>query len=786
MKQRNKPVESAAERPARAKPIEICKKYYDNVKSFDVAAVVSNWWSNELITAKISFISALIIGFLTHIFFYTGRYFGNHDIGSILMRPNSVSNGRWFNKAIEELSYGYLIPLTSGLFITLSLAVSAFYICKIFNVKRKINAVIVAAFLTTFPAIANANLFFDYTTTIHFGVMLSVLAVYLTIRFKLGFFAGAVLLMFALAIYQTNLGIVAVLCIFYLLTYIIDKDYTFKTARNHVVRFSILGGLGSIFYAISLPVMFYIHNTNFSGQRGFDLDGTGARLGSVEGILNALQRTYGEFYDSFFGRYYVVVDELAYAFIALAGLAAIFFLIIVIKQKIYKQIGKMVLIFLLMTAIPFASNIAGFLATDTYGLMVYPFVLILIFFVIVSERCRTPIPILRSALVVCSLFIAANFIISTNVYYLRAYFFNQRFESLTTRIADRVDPLLPLVESPTKRITYFSPLPNEYYTDVNLRFLEFGSTDDGPLYHDSFVMMTQYTAFRRGLFINSLANLHGLNVQDLGDGEERERLRAEVLERNMPVWPAEGSVDIIDDIIVINFGVSDVIFEETDDGQFFRARHWISEGHAQHDYEYHWRVYRNGDYHFSTITNTSRLPFDELSADDNYRVQVSVRNATVGFNYESVFVELEAESSFVEFLHNAFSEDSIIILSVRDEASNALTDEIQRALHLLGLQESLLGMWRHSYAAIIDGHDVVFERISDERIDYTQNLGNLSIELTSAGWDAGDISSILVNGEEHSLNNRGINVVVIDRTTGNVIDSIAIDTFHEFLTVHRR
>jgi len=168
---------------------------------------------------------------------------------------------------------------------------------------------------------------------------------------------------------------------------------------------------------------------------------------------------------------------------------------------------------------------------------------------------------------------------------------------------------------------------------VSARFLEHGPTRDGGLYHDPFIIMFSYTASRRRIVIDSLSSLHGINVYDLGDGAERERLRERVLETNMPVWPAEGSVGIIDDIIVINFGLADVVFEVNDDSQSFRARHWISDGHANHVYEYRWRVYKNGVYHFSTLTNSNSLSFPKPSANDYYRVHVGVRNATVGFDY---------------------------------------------------------------------------------------------------------------------------------------------------------
>jgi len=89
-----------------------------------------------------------------------------------------------------------------------------------------------------------------------------VLAVFITIRFKLGFFAGAILLMFTLAIYQAKFNIALALCVFYLLIRSISRDFDFKIVRNLILRLSLMAGLEGILYAISLPVSFYIHNAD--------------------------------------------------------------------------------------------------------------------------------------------------------------------------------------------------------------------------------------------------------------------------------------------------------------------------------------------------------------------------------------------------------------------------------------------------------------------------------------------------------------------------------------------
>jgi hypothetical protein len=70
--------------------------------------------------------------------------------------------------------------------------------------------------------------------------------------------------------------------------------------------------------------------------------------------------------------------------------------------------------------------------------------------------------------------------------------------------------------------------------------------------------------------------------------------------------------------------------------------------------------------------------------------------------------------------------------------------------------------------------------------------GGITYELVSAGLDYGDASSIRLDGVEYSVNNRGLNFVVLDTETGEVVDSVCFDTCiglqasrnWEFLKIH--
>jgi len=532
------------------------------------------------------------------------------------------------------------MPLIVGMFVTLFLSLSAFYICKIFNINKKISAILISALLTTFPSIAFTNLFLYDSANYHFGVFLAVFAVYVTLRYKFGFLIGAILLMFTLAIYQSKFNIALVLFVFCLISHTLKDNFSLKKVRNLAVRFLSTLSVGSIFYAISLLISSHRNNMAFGGHRGFCPESMGSRLLSLSGFTGELSRTYQEFVNSFRGSIYIVVNPLLYAYLIVAGLAIVQLFYMVIKHKIYKQPMRLFFILVLLALIPFTSNFAGFLADNTYGPMIYPFVLILVSFVIFFDRYEG-VSIIRSSLIVCLFFISFNYVIMNNAFYLRAFFFNQRLTSISTRIADSIDPLLPLIESYPRQYTYFGFLPNEYLSRQMPLFNEHGVTDDGPLRHNSFVILYTDRWWQRSVFAGNLQALHGVNLSSLPDGFERDKINDEVLASNMPIWPAEDSVAVINDVIVINFGIADVVLNEY--YYYFQARHWVSEGHAEHDYEYDWRVYQNGTYFKSMTTSAPELLLDTTASGNNYTVEVIIRNTTIDFNWPSASITTPVE-----------------------------------------------------------------------------------------------------------------------------------------------
>lgn len=761
------------------------------IKTFELDNLVLKWWNRSSAAERLSFISAFIIGFLSHLFVYTGRYYGRDDMGFIFRSYPMVGTGRWFNDIINKLNLGYVIPLTSGIFVTLFLALSAYYVCKLFQIRKKSSAVLIAGLMTTFPSIANTNLFLYETPNYHFAVFLAVFAVYVTAKYKFGFLVGGVCGMLTLAIYQSKFNIVLTLCLFYLIMQLLQDDVVVRNIFSKTIRFVLMGGLSAASYLISLPLSLWYHNATLNNYRGFSGESMTNRLLTISGLRDALESTYRNYFAGFFGNIYLIVDTLKHVQVVLAILGIVFVFMLLLHKNKRMNVLRGAIIIVLLMLVPFASNFSNFFDTgDAYGLMIYAFVFTYVFLVCICERCTNLYPLIKSIFFICIVFVIGNFIVGNNVYYLKAYYFNQRTFSLTTRVLSRIDPLIPLSNS--KEVTFFGGLPNEYYPESRYVFREFGSIREGSaLGYTSYINYAMPNSFSLKQFVTNIDNMHGVKLQSLDWGSRRDAIEKLMLDRNMPVWPSDGSVDLIDGVIVVNFGITDIVFEEDAIGQFFRARHWVSEGNATRKYTYHWNLQRNGVEIGSWITSDARLYVNIPSSNDNYRASVKIQNVDEKYQYPVASMELSAgtyaasQDILLNYLESIVDEGHIIALSVKDDASSSLDEATQEALWGLGLKENLVGKHRHGYVAIIDGHNVVYEVLSEDRIECAQVICEHNIEVVSAGYAAGNVSRICIDGIERSRNGRGINLVVFDKLTGKIVDSITFDTCSPLHTLSR-
>ena len=142
--------------------------------------------------------------------------------------------------------------------------------------------------------------------------------------------------------------------------------------------------------------------------------------------------------------------------------------------------------------------------------------------------------------------------------------------------------------------------------------------------------------------------------------------------------------------------------------------------------------------------------------------------------------DLEMEQNFSDYLEylNEIKEQSIILIASQDEMTEGLNEEEIKGLKELGLSADYktIPAYRDSYIAVIDGGTVLYETASNRKLTYSTSFNGNAVSIISSGWKTGPYASIKIENEENAINTIGINMVICDKQSGLVIDSIAVNT----------
>lgn len=147
--------------------------------------------------------------------------------------------------------------------------------------------------------------------------------------------------------------------------------------------------------------------------------------------------------------------------------------------------------------------------------------------------------------------------------------------------------------------------------------------------------------------------------------------------------------------------------------------------------------------------------------------------------YDNI-LKYQLETDFDEYLSilNENKEDLAIFVCANNEMTAGLQDKDVELLNALGCKITFDASYNgSSYISVIDGGNLVYEKADKGALSYKYDLANGSeVKLSSAGNLAGNVATIDVDGMSYAINSIGLNIVVYDKKSNTVLDSVAFNT----------
>lgn len=493
-------------------------------------------------------LSSLICGVAAHAF---GLVNILHNYDNILQQPKGfgagVTSGRWLLTVLGDfcqkvLDLGYNMPVINGLAFLALIALSAGFLVNLLGIRSRFLAGLAGCLMATFPTVC-ATMVFRYTAP-YYGVslLLSVLAAWVVGKTKWGVALSAVCLGCSMGIYQAYPPFTISLFVLILMKEALKEDARLPGLIRRGLRCCGCLILGVVVYFLALKVTLAVYGAQLDTYQGINSMGK-LSLSQLPGLIKEAWLSAALFsvkdYCTLAG-----TPVLKVLWTALVGLILILALLLLVTRK---PAPLNAAFFCLMGLLfPLAVNFIVVMAPEgiVYTIMVYSFVLIAIAPLMLLE-CLPETG--KKKWMSWAIAIAAALIVFYNSYYT-----NLNYTSLF--YANRH------VEN------YFSGLMTQmrmtegYTPDKTWAFL--GDQIDDPKLYDIWNVEPVYGGFIGSTAKGLLNASYSVNVwihsfigyeTVYASVEEEQQLWEDPRVTQMPCWPSEGSIRVVDEYIVVKF-----------------------------------------------------------------------------------------------------------------------------------------------------------------------------------------------------------------------------------------
>lgn len=511
---------------------------------------------------RTAFFSAIVFGFIAHLPFMTNRFINLDSIRYITIDPNStvaVSVGRWLALPAYILASGTVV--SAGIYVPAAILLLAFTSAATtaaLKIRHSVWAAFLGAFLVLFPPVVDAlsNYALDYFLAIFFAAC----SVYVTSKWKWGGIIGVLLLTCCIAIHPVQFGYAAglflILC---MLRCLENREDTKSILKAGIQYFIVLIASLGLYYVI-LKIVLSTDQISLSTYRGIDQMG----VVNLKDIPALLLGTFQEV--RYFFRYglYLGIGRASLSFgwlnqlILILAVAASAFL--AISHKTYRKLGVLILFVIFAALFPFGIHAVAVLGQNlnTSFMMLYPFVLGYIFTLATFDRIgwqytinliefkkhawvkkglNVVLGVLSACMLLVSVLLPQRWFIDTNVIYEKLRFSYEH--TYATGIILANDMLKNEAFSSNMLVAFVGEETPEVF-QYRMSFY-----DDLP-YQDNIkeiIHDTDRTEYLMKNFIGMpFQYADAATIRALSDRKEVS---------DMPVYPASGSMRVIDGIFVV-------------------------------------------------------------------------------------------------------------------------------------------------------------------------------------------------------------------------------------------
>ena len=503
---------------------------------------------------KTVLISTLIWGLVAHGYMFFNKFSWHDDMFYLKGVGATYTSGRWFLGFLGELvnklmGQNVSVPLYNGLFALLFVALGNVLLVEIFHLKKRFSAFFLGGLMIVFPSLVTTYGYMFTVSYMMFSAFLAILGVYLAGVLRtayLGIPAGAICICLSLGIYQGYLPLAATVCLMaFVNNVIMEPECVLKRGGGFEKAVQWVGSL-----LLGLALYFIVNHTVLA-VKGLILTNymgiSGMGHTNLKMLMKGTTAAFKEFFIPVLGGkadlYMLTIRKAYYVALVIIICLAVWHMLQVWK----KNRAACLLLFAAALCFPVAMNLQYLMgAAGIHGVMLYARVMIFVLPLVLNERlefCGGAIRKCSAGIVGALLLFSCLFYTHfANVCYLQTEFQHSKEVSLMTTLATQIKATkgyrqdLPIVYLNAEGI-YSDSLKES----TNVNFInEFGIELDP--YARTFWVWKKGMQYWCGFY-----------QAEITDEKLISEIAAKKKVRDMPSYPEEGSVCIVDGVIVVKF-----------------------------------------------------------------------------------------------------------------------------------------------------------------------------------------------------------------------------------------
>lgn len=397
----------------------------------------NNIWKHCKREWKLAFLSTFLVGLLCHMPIML-RDIPNHDgLASMYFDQNMITSGRWFLTVACGVSSYYTLPWLIGLLAMLYLGIASALLVEFLEVRQGWAVAVIGGLLAVFPSLAST---FAYVFTMDgymLAVLLAVLAVLLTQKYRLGFLPGALCLACSLGIYQSYLPFAVLLCLYGIYMLGVSEGAAREKVKKGLA-YVWMGGLGVAAYYVILQVLLRVQGKELASYQGISGMGSVPRKGLAETVM----QMYRDFLAFTLKGNVFMNNPFAWGAMILLGICALAVLFSLCGQKKWwKSPWFFAIIAVTVVGLPIAMNLILVISPDvTYHLLMrYQWGLLPICMVAAVSRHSQRQPWAAWLALICGLVLAFNYGVMDQIAYSNLEKKYEKTYAYCIRLLDRIE-----------------------------------------------------------------------------------------------------------------------------------------------------------------------------------------------------------------------------------------------------------------------------------------------------------------------------------------------------------